>query len=324
MPNPSKSKLVTVFGGSGFIGRHVVHALAKRGYRIRVAVRRPDLAGHLQPLGNVGQIQFIQANLRYRWSVERACEGADIVINLVGILAESGKQKFDAIQTYGAASIAEAAKSAGAKLVHISSLSADSESLSSYAQSKAEGEKLVQKTIPDAIIMRPSIVFGPEDGFFNMLATMAQLLPVLPAIGGGATKFQPVYVGDVAEAIALAVDGKAQSGAIYELGGPKISTFKQCLEIVSTAVGRDRAIASIPWWIAKIMSKMTGWMPGAPITSDQVKLLQSDYVVSNVAEKQGLTLNGLGIQAKTMEATMPAYLVRFKPNGQYGTKHAAQ
>lgn len=323
MPNPSKSKLVTIFGGSGFIGRHVVHALAKRGYRIRVAVRRPDLAGHLQPLGNVGQIQFIQANLRYRWSIERACEGADIVINLVGILAEGGKQKFDAIQTYGAAAIAEAAKSTGAKLVHISSLSANSESLSSYAQSKFEGEKAVRTIMPDAIIVRPSVVFGPEDEFFNMLATMAQFLPVLPAIGGGTTKFQPVYVGDVAEAIALAIDGKAQSGAIYELGGPKVSTFKQCLEIVSTVVGRNRVIASVPWWMAKIMSKMTGWIPGAPITSDQVKLLQSDNIVSSEAEKQGLTLAGLGIQAKTMEAVIPAYLVRFKPHGQYGDKWAA-
>ena len=218
------ARRVLVTGATGFIGRHVVQALAKRGYRIIVAVRRPDLAGHLQPLGNVGQIQFIQANLRYRWSVERACEGADIVINLVGILAESGKQKFDAIQTYGAAVIAEAAKSADAKLIHISSLSANSKSASSYAQSKAEGENAVQKIIPDAIIMRPSIVFEPEDGFFNMLATMAQFSPVLPAIGGGQTKFQPVYVSDVAEAVALAVDGKAQSGAIYELGGPKVST----------------------------------------------------------------------------------------------------
>ncbi len=323
MPNPSKSNLVTIFGGSGFIGRHVVHTLAKRGYRIRIAVRRPDLAGHLQPLGNVGQIQFIQANLRYRWSVERACEGADIVVNLVGILAESGKQKFDTIQSYGAAAIAEAAKSAGAKLVHISSLSSDSESASSYAKSKAEGEKAVQKIMPDTIVMRPSIVFGPEDGFFNMLATMAQFSPLLPAIGGGKTKFQPIYAGDVAEAIALAVDGKAQSGAIYELGGPAITTFRQCLEIVSKAVGRNRTIVSLPWWIAKLMAKLTGWMPGAPITSDQVKLLQSDNIVSSEAEKQGLTLKGLGIQAKTMEATIPAYLVRFKPHGQYGTKHAA-
>ena len=323
MPNPSKSKLVTIFGGSGFIGRHVVHALAKRGYRIRVAVRRPDLAGHLQPLGNVGQIQFIQANLRYRWSVERACEGADIVINLAGILAESGNQKFVAIQAHGAAEVAQAAKSADAKLVHVSSLSANSESQSSYAQSKAEGEKAVQNTLPEAIIMRPSIVFGPQDGFFNMLATMAQFSPALPAIGGGTTKFQPVYAGDVAEAIALAVDGKAKSTAIYELGGPKIATFADCLEIVSRAVGRSRMIVSVPWWMAKITGKIIGWMPGAPITLDQVKLLQSDNIVSSEAEKHGLTLEGLGIHAKTMEAILPAYLVRFKPHGQYGDKRAA-
>jgi uncharacterized protein YbjT (DUF2867 family) len=323
MPNPPKSKLVTIFGGSGFLGRHVVQALAKRGYRIRVAVRRPDLAGHLQPLGNVGQIQFIQANLRYRWSVDRACQGADIIINLVGILAERGNQKFDAIQAYGAAAVAEAAKLAGAKLVHVSSLGADSESLSLYAQSKANGEKAVQGIMSDAIIMRPSIIFGPEDGFSNMFATMAQLSPVLPAIGGGTTKFQPVYVGDAAEAIALAVDGKARPGTVYELGGPRVATFKNCLEIISKAVGRSRMIVSVPWWMAKIMGRMTGWMPGAPITLDQVILLQSDNIVSSEAEKQDLTLEGLGIQAKTMEAVLPAYLVRFKPHGQYGDKRAA-
>lgn len=323
MPNTSKSKLVTIFGGSGFVGRHVVRALAKRGYRIRVAVRRPDLAFHLQPLGNVGQIQFIQANLRYRWSVERACEGADVVINLAGILTESGKQKFDAVQIFGAGAVADAAKAAGAKLVHVSSLSGNSESPSKYAQSKAGGEQAVRKILPEAIIMRPSIIFGPEDGFFNKFAAMAQISPVLPVFGGGETKFQPVYVCDLAEAIALGVDGKAEAGANYEIGGSQIVTFRQCVESVIKAIGRNNVIISLPWWLAKITAKMTGWIPGAPITLDQVNLLQSDNIVSSEAEKQGLTLAGLGIQAKTISAILPAYLVRFKPHGQYGNKRIA-
>jgi len=320
MPNLQKSKLVTIFGGSGFVGRHVVRALAKRGYRIRVAVRRPDLAGHLQPTGNVGQIQLIQANLRYRWSIERACEGADVVINLAGILAESGKQKFDVVQAFGAGMVAEAANAAGARLVHISSLSADSKSQSAYAQSKAKGEDAVRKAMPEAIIMRPSVLFGPEDGFFNKLATLALFSPVLPVFGGGTTKFQPAYVCDVAEAIALGVDGKAQEGAVYEFGGPQIVTFRECLELVCKAVERDRVIVSLPWWLAKITAKLTGWIPGAPITLDQVKLLQSDNVVSDEAEKSGLTLEGLGIEPKSMSVIMPAYLVRFQPHVQYGEK----
>ena len=320
MHNQPRSKLVTIFGGSGFIGRHVARILAKRGYRIRIAVRRPDLAGHLQPLGNVGQIQLIQANLRYRWSIDRACEGADVVINLVGILAESGKQKFDVVQAFGAAAIADAAKSAGAELVHVSSLSANGDSQSHYAQSKAKGEQAVHDILPNAIIMQPSIVFGPEDGFFNKLATMAQMSPVLPVIGGGHTKFQPVYVNDVAEAIALAVDGKAKPGAIYELGGPKIATFRECISIVCKAIDRNRMILSLPWWLAKLIGRLFGWLPGAPITLDQVKLLQSDNIVSSDAEKNGLTLSGLGIAPKTISSLLPAYLVRFRPYGQYGDK----
>ena len=201
----SSAKLVTVFGGSGFIGRYVVQALAKRGHRIRVAVRRPDLAGHLQPLGMVGQIKPIQANLRYRWSVDRALEGADAVVNLVGILAEAGRQTFDAVQAFGPRAIGEAARAAGiSNVVHVSAIGADQPSTIGYLRSKAEGEAGIRDAVPDAVIMRPSIVFGPEDNFFNRFAAMARMSPALPLIGGGNTRFQPVFAGDVGEAIARA------------------------------------------------------------------------------------------------------------------------
>ena len=202
--------LVTVFGGSGFVGRHVVRALARRGYRIRVAVRRPDLAGFLQPLGNVGQISFVQANLRYRSSVDAAVQGADHVVNCVGILFESGRNGFDAVQDFGARAVAEAARSVGATLTHISAIGADAKSDSVYAATKGRAEAAVQSILPDATILRPSIVFGPEDGFFNKFAAMARIAPVLPLIGGGKTKFQPVYVEDVAEVVARSVDGSRQ------------------------------------------------------------------------------------------------------------------
>ena len=213
-------KLVTIFGGSGFIGRHVVRALAKRGYRIRVATRRPDLAGHLQPLGNVGQIQPVQANIRVRWSIDRAVEGADHVINLVGILYPSGRNNFSSVQDFGARAVAEAARAAKARLTHGSALGADLQSWSVYARTKARGEKAVQETLKDAVIFRPSIVFGPEDHFFNRFAEMARLSPVLPLIGGGRTRFQPVYVGDVAEAIARSVDGTSRVAGSTSSAGP--------------------------------------------------------------------------------------------------------
>src|SRR3954463_8542032 len=211
--------LVTVFGGSGFVGRHLVRALARKGYRVRNAVRRPDLAGHLQPMGRVGQIHSVQANLRYPASVERALEGADVAINLVGILHERGKQRFEAVQAGGADNVARAAAAAGARLIHVSALGADADSPALYARSKAAGEQAVLAAAPQATIFRPSIVFGPEDDFFNRFAAMARMMPVLPLVGGGETKFQPVFVGDVAQAIVKAVGGRAKGGTTYELGG---------------------------------------------------------------------------------------------------------
>ncbi|BBE73698.1 complex I NDUFA9 subunit family protein [Oharaeibacter diazotrophicus] len=312
-----KPRLVTVFGGSGFLGRHVVRALARRGYRVRVAVRRPDLAGHLQPLGTVGQIHAVQANLRFRASVDRAVQGADAVVNLVGILAGSGAQTFDAVHAFGARAVAEAARAAGiGRLVHVSAIGADAASASGYARSKAAGEAAVRETVPGAVILRPSIVFGPEDDFFNRFADMARFSPVLPAIGGGETRFQPVFVGDVAEAVARAVDGAVPAGVV-ELGGPEVVTFREVMERVCRETGRKRAIVSVPFGIAELAAKLTGWLPGAPITADQVELLKTDNVVSDAATAEGRTLAGLGIVPHTMAAILPTYLYRYTVHGQY-------
>ena len=243
--------LVTVFGGSGFIGRHTIRALAKRDFRIRVAVRRPDLAGHLQPLGRVGQIMPVQANVRYPDSVAAAAHDAQVVVNLVGILAEGGAQTFDAVQAEGAAAIATAAAAEGARLVHVSALGADENSESGYARTKAAGEKAAFAAVPSATVLRPSIVFGPEDQFTNRFATLARALPVLPLIGGGETKLQPVFVGDVATAIADAVEGKARPASTYELGGPEELTLRQVQEYVLKTIERTRLLVPLPFALAK-------------------------------------------------------------------------
>lgn len=317
-------KLVTVVGGSGFIGRHVVRALAKRGYRIRVACRRPDLAGHVQPLGNVGQIQPVQANIRAPWSIERAVDGADHVVNLVGILYETGKQTFGAVQDEGARTVAAAAKAAGAGLTHHSAIGADANSASIYARTKAAGEAAVLETISTATVLRSSIVFGPEDGFYNRFANMARLSPALPLIGGGNTKFQPVFVGDVAEAIARSVDGAVEGGSIYELGGPEVKTFRECLEEMLRIIDRKRFLVPVPWWAARLKGAVLGMLPSPLLTSDQVTLLETDNVVSAEAEKAGRTLAGLGIQAESTEAILPSYLWSYRPAGQFTKKAIAQ
>lgn len=316
-------KLVTVFGGSGFLGRHVVQALARRGYRVRVASRRPHLAGHLQPLGNVGQIQPIQANLRVRWSVDRAVQGADHVVNLVGILYESGRQKFPAVQDLGARAVAEAARSAGAGLTHVSALGADINGEAVYAKTKARGEAAVLETVPDAVIYRPSIMFGPEDGFFNRFANMARFSPILPLIGGGETKFQPVYVGDVAEAIARSVDGQVKGGTIYELGGPRIMSFRQCMEQMLETIGRKRLLVPVPWWLARLQGAILGMLPKPLLTTDQVTLLKTDNIVSAEAEAERRTLAALGIQGRSTAAILPTYLWRYRPAGQFSQKTEA-
>jgi uncharacterized protein YbjT (DUF2867 family) len=311
--------LVTVFGGSGFVGRHVVRALVKRGYRVRVAVRRPDLAGFLLPAGYVGQISLVQANLRYRQSVQRAVEGASHVVNCVGILFESGRNTFDAVQDFGARAVADAAKAAGAKLTHISAIGADANSESSYARSKGRAEATITSMLPDAVILRPSIIFGQEDSFFNKFASMARMFPVLPLVGGGKTKFQPVYVEDVAETVARSVDGTIASGKVYELGGSEVLTFRQCLETMLSVTNRSNPLVSLPFGIASLIGSIASLVPfvSPPITSDQVKLLKTDNIVSDAASKEGRTLAGIGIHPTLPASILPTYLVQYRPQGQY-------
>jgi len=318
---PSRAGLVTIFGGSGFVGRHAVRALASDGWRVRAASRRPDLAGHLQPMGAVGQIHGVQANLRYPESVAEAANGADVVINAVGVLASTGKQTFKAVHDEGARTVAKAARAAGARtLIHISAIGADARSNAKYARSKAEGERAVLEEFPDAVILRPSIVFGPEDEFFNRFAAMAQVSPFLPLIGGGATKFQPVFVGDVAAAIKAAVDGKARPGTVYELGGPEVLSFRELLERTMSYTDRQRFFLRLPFWAAKLQAILTWPLPNSlrPVTFDQVRLLQHDNVVSQKAIEDGRTLAGLGIaHPHSVASVVPDYLLRFKPKGQY-------
>lgn len=313
----NKPKLVTVFGGSGFVGRAVVAALTKRGYRVRVAVRKPEVAYYMQPLGNVGQIQMVQANVRHRKSVELAVSGADAVINLVGTLNESGRNRFTNLHVLGAKNVAEAAKAAGVPLTHLSSLAADVNSASAYARTKGEGENAVLAAAPDSVILRPSIIFGPEDRFFNRFANLARISPFMPLIGGGKTKIQPVFVGDVAEAAARAVDGKLLPGGVYELGGPDAQSFKYWMEDMLGVIMRKRFFISMPFWVARIQAAFLGLLPNPLLTGDQVTLLQSDNVVSPEAIRAGLTLEGMGIKPENTDAVLPSYLWRYRVAGQY-------
>ena len=296
--------LVTIYGGSGFIGRHLVGAIAKTGARMRVAVRRPELAGHLQPLGGVGQINAVQANVRYPDSLLAAARGADAVVNLVGILFPTGKQTFEAVQDEGA-------------MVHVSAIGANEHSRSAYARSKAEGEGAVRKVFPDAVILRPSVVFGPEDDFFNRFAALARLFPALPLIGGGKTKFQPVFVGDVVKTILAGLTGKAHAGAPYELGGPEVLTLKQVMERVLAYSMRKRFLVPLPFWFAKVQAAFLQLLPTPLLTIDQVRLLENDNVVSEEAKRSGRDLEALGIEPVAIAAIVPDYLEQFRPRGQF-------
>jgi len=309
--------LVAVFGGSGFLGRHVVRALAKRGYRVRVAVRRPELAGYLQPMGRVGQIHAVQANLRYPDSIAAAVRDADAVINLVGILFERGQQRFDTVMTAGAQSVARAAQTVSAPLVHVSAIGADEKSASRYARAKAEGERLVLAANEAAVIVRPSIVFGPEDDFFNRFAALARIAPALPLVGGGATRMQPVFAGDVAEAIARAVDGDLRAGRVYELGGPNVRTFKELMQFVLATIQRRRLLIPVPFALMKLQAVVLQFLPKPPITPDQVELLKQDNVVSDEAKREGRMLEGIGITPESIDAIVPSYLWRFRKTGQF-------
>jgi uncharacterized protein YbjT (DUF2867 family) len=319
--------LVTVFGGSGFLGRHVVRALARLGYRVRVAVRRPELAGFLQPLGRVGQIHAVQANLRYPASVEAAARDADVVINLVGILFERSRQKFDAVQAFGAEAVALAAANFGARLIHVSAIGADESAPSHYARSKAMGEKLVRAAVPSAVILRPSILFGPEDDFFNKFAAIARLAPALPLIGGGHTRFQPVFAGDVASAVVAAIEGRAKDVGPYELGGPEVRTFKELMQLVLAITERKRLLLPIPFALAKLQASLLQLMPNpllsTPLlTPDQVELLRGDNIVSDAARREGRTIETFGIAPVAMAAVVPSYLARFRKAGQFADRMA--
>ena len=315
--------LVTVFGGSGFLGRHVVRELLRRRWRVRAAVRRPDLAGHLQPLGLVGWVQPVQANLRYRWSVDRAVIDADAVVNLVAILAESGRQRFDAVHAFGARAVAEAARGAGiSRLVHVSAIGADPNSASAYARTKAAGEAAVFETVPETVVFRPSIMFGPEDHFFNRFAAMARLLPAFPLFGGGRTRFQPAFVGDVARAIADAVEGNVRRGTVYELGGPEVRTFRECLELMLETIERRRLLVPVPWSLALAAASVLQYLPKPLITVDQVRQLQVDNVVSEAAVAEGRSFGGIGIRPTSLEAILASYLYRFRPRGQFEPRRA--
>jgi NADH dehydrogenase len=315
--------LITVFGGSGFLGRHVVRALANRQYRIRIAVRRPELAGYLKPLGGVGQIETVQANVRHEASVDAAARGAAIVINLVGILFERSRQRFDAVHAQGAAAVARAANTANARVIHVSAIGADENSPSGYARSKAAGERLVLATQPAAVIMRPSVVFGPEDDFFNRFAALARLLPALPLPGGGHTRFQPVFAGDIGQGIAKAAGGDTRPGTIYELGGPDAHSFKELMQFTLATIGRRRLLLPVPFPLLKLQAGFLQFLPQPPLTPDQVEMFKTDNVVSAAAREQGRTLEGLGIVPSSIESVVPDYLWRFRKTGQFHP-HTAQ
>lgn len=312
-------ELVTVFGGGGFVGRHTVRALARQGHRVRVAVRRPHLVPELRVMGDVGQIELVQANIRNADSVARALDGATAVVNLVGVLYASGKQTFTAVQAEGPGTIAAlAAREGVTKFVQMSAIGADPKSSSAYGRSKAAGEAAVRAAIPVATVLRPSIVFGPEDDFFNRFAAMAAVSPVLPLIGGGKSRFQPVYVTDVAAAITAVLSQPTMAGATYELGGPSTYSFRELLELIVRETGRHPALVPVPWPLASLIGLVgdlqAAVLPIPPVlTSDQVRLLRSDNVVA--AGAPGLA--ALGITPTPVEAVVPSYLWRFRSGGQF-------
>jgi len=319
-----RDEIITVFGGSGFVGRHVVRALAKAGYRVRVASRRPHLAQDLRVMGVVGQVQLVQANLRVPSSVERALDGASGVVNLVGVLNESGRQTFSRLHALGAKTIAETAAAMGvSRIIHISAIGASADSASRYARTKAEGEAAVLAALPEATILRPSIVFGTEDGFFNRFGAMARFVPALPLFGGGQSKFQPVFAGDVGKAVLAAFERNDARGETYELGGPGIYTFEALMKFILDEIDRPRFLLPLPWAIGSVIatvSELVGALPLMPvvITRDQLTQLRSDNVVSEGAKG----LADLGIAGETVEAIVPSYLERYRRYGQFHEREA--
>lgn len=318
-------KLVTVFGGSGFVGKHLVQALAREGYRVRVAVRRPDLAGETRMFGSVGQILPIQANLRNEASVRRAVDGADIVVNLVGVGYETAAQSFAAVNADGAALVAQAARAAGVKaLVHVSAMGVEAAAeVSDYAASKLAGEKAVFDAFPQAVILRPSLMFGHGDGFFNKMGGLARALPFMPLISPD-TRFQPVHVGDVAEAIVGAVEGKVKTGRVYELGGPEVETNRALMTRILREAGRKRPLVPMAPGIAKLFALPFSFLPITPlVTEDQVELLGIDNVVSEAAIKDKRTLAAFDIDPASMDEVLPEYMWRFRKHGQFDRDNAS-
>ena len=323
----NSGRLAVVFGGSGFVGRHVVRALARAGWRVRVAVRRPDLAGFLRPLGVVGQIEPVQANLRYPDSVRAAVAGAEAVVNAAGIKRQSGRQTYEAVNAEGAGAVALAAAAEGVgAFVLVSGIGADAASPNRFVASKGRGEAATREAFPRAVALRPSVIFGPEDDFLNRFAALARVSPALPLIGGGATKLQPVFVGDVALAAARALDDAAAAGRTYELGGPEAISLRETVERVLKIVERRRALVPVPFALARLMAGATefaaavslGAFPKAlTATRDEVELLRFDNVVSAAAVAQGRALSDLGVNPQSLEAVAPAYLYRFRKSGQY-------
>lgn len=311
-------KTVVVLGGSGFIGRHVVQALARNGCFLRIATRHPEKAYFLKPLTRMGQMESLRVDLSLPHTLPPVLEGADAVVNLVGVLYEKGRQRFEVLHHQGAACLSESAKVAGVtQMVHISALGASETSPSLYARTKAAGEKAVLTHFPEAVLLRPSVVFGPEDNFFNQFATMACRSPFLPLIGGGRTRLQPIYVTDVAQAVIHALAGKAQPGLCYELGGTEIKSFRACLELMLTVIQRRRFFVSIPFFLARPLAALLQLMPRPLLTLDQIRLLQQDNIVSNTAQTEHRTLRDLGIAPHSLGLMLPTYLERFRPRGQF-------
>ncbi len=311
--------LATVFGGSGFIGRYVVSRLANEGWRVNVATPDPATALFTKILGNPGQITLLSADIRNPASLVPAVRHADAVVNVVGILYQRGRRTFSALHAEGAKAIAKAAKEAGAKnLVHVSAIGADPNSPSLYAQSKARGENMVRDVFPEATLLRPSIVFGPEDDFFNKFARMAQLSPFLPLIGGGRTRFQPIYVGDVADAILAALRSKQSQGKTYELGGPAIYSFEELMRLLLKEIKRKRALIPLPYPLAQLAAALLGWLPHPPLTLDQIRLLKKD----NVVDPAKLGIAALGVKPHPLELILPNYLGRYRPRGFYDRNYA--
>lgn len=311
MPDPYP--LVTIIGGSGFVGCYIAQRMARKGWRVRVACRRPNAALHVQTYGVVGQVLPVQCNIRHEGSMRAVIRGADAVVNCVGVLHESRRNTFEGVQAEGAGLVARLAAEEGARrLVQVSAIGADPESDSVYARTKAAGEAAVREAFPGAVILRPSVIFGPGDGFFGRFAGMAQMIPfVLPVVGAD-TRFQPVWVVDVAEAAGRAAEGLVEPGT-YELGGPNIYTLREAVALTLKAIHRRRIIVNLPFWLARLQASFLEWLPAPPLTVDQVRLLARDNVVAEGAR----TLADIGIEAAAPEGVIETYLVAYRPHGQY-------